>query len=677
MKILDISKHQKGIVLSSLIGVDGYIFRATIGSSSYDECVEDFIAQAKAINKPYGFYVADYAHNTANAIAEADKVCDLAAIHGVDFPIFFDTEYFSNQYITAQFGISHSLELVQSITTAFCERVKERGYKTGVYFNKDYYTNYYGGAAYFNAHPDYVKWFARPGLSAPDVNCDLWQYASNEGTEFGYNANIDKNEVINFAHFAQDTWVDCNIEYQITVSNCEYFYSADVYDTVGYLQKDQVIKAHSKSVGQIGGFDWIKIHLNNDPIEYYVAVIDNRMIKIKETEPGYEECNIQYITIASNCQYFYSADVYDVVDYLPKGQIITAYEKSIGQIGGFNWVKTKLENDETVYYVVILPDRIVEYVEEPQPDPTPEPSPGPTPENPGGDNVIETHKAFPLSGSNKINFNVVGGSIAPASTKNNTVWVETPIEVSKWSLSGKEPTSPIDGQVWVKMINPSDKTSFNVLQDKAINIQTENIYQWNNNKWEKQNGALYQNGVITQNYYTTAVFDIYRNGISSYSPTVKTGTGITGTWGSIGLGSDSITFNSGSQYSIVSSAISFKTPVDVTNCNKIRVYLNGSAQYYGNEGYGHGRIRVCAASSPSISSTANVDSASIIYADTGEVNHTAFDLNGNASYGTPKTKGYIDLDVNALTGNVYIIVLLSAYYVRSFSGNITAVASVE
>ena len=302
MKILDISKHQKGIVLSSLTGVDGYIFRATVGSSEYDECVEDFIAQAKALGKPYGFYVADYSHNTTKAIAEANKVCDLADIHGVDFPIFFDTEYFSNEYITENYGISHTPELVQSLTTAFWERVKERGYITGVYFNKDYHNNYYT-AAYFTQHPDYVKWLARPGVSAPDISCALWQYASNAGTEFGYSGNIDKNEVIDETYFPMNkaTWVDCNIEYQVVVDNCEYFYSADVYDVVGYLDNGQNIKAHSKSTGKIGGFYWIKMYLDGDPTEYYVAVLDEKMIKIKEIEIGFEECNIQYKVTASNC----------------------------------------------------------------------------------------------------------------------------------------------------------------------------------------------------------------------------------------------------------------------------------------------------------------------------------------------------------------------------------------
>ena len=79
------------------------------------------------------------------------------------------------------------------MTTAFCERVKERGYRPAVYYNLDYLNRFYG-EEYFKAHPDYVRWYARPGLSKPDRECDIWQYACNNGlADFGYNGDIDKN----------------------------------------------------------------------------------------------------------------------------------------------------------------------------------------------------------------------------------------------------------------------------------------------------------------------------------------------------------------------------------------------------------------------------------------------------------------------------------------------------
>ena len=110
----------------------------------------------------------------------------------VELPVGYDYEYFSARY-NEQRGIATTPQLVQELTTAFCERVKERGYRPAVYYNLDYLNRFYG-EAYFKAHPDYVRWYARPGLAKPDKPCDIWQYACNNGlADFGYNGDIDKN----------------------------------------------------------------------------------------------------------------------------------------------------------------------------------------------------------------------------------------------------------------------------------------------------------------------------------------------------------------------------------------------------------------------------------------------------------------------------------------------------
>ena len=113
MYILDLSNHQSGLKLSELTGVSGFIFRAAIGTSKVDDSLVDFISQAKALGQPYGLYMADYAKDVTEAIEEADYICDIADQYGIDFPIYFDCEGFSNEYITNTFGISHTPELVQ------------------------------------------------------------------------------------------------------------------------------------------------------------------------------------------------------------------------------------------------------------------------------------------------------------------------------------------------------------------------------------------------------------------------------------------------------------------------------------------------------------------------------------------------------------------------------------
>ena len=100
-KILDISHHQRGINLANLKNVEGYIFRAAIGSSKYDDSVLDFINQALTVKAPCGFYTASYAKNVQEAVGEASYACDLADKYraNVTLPIFVDFEYFSSDYI--------------------------------------------------------------------------------------------------------------------------------------------------------------------------------------------------------------------------------------------------------------------------------------------------------------------------------------------------------------------------------------------------------------------------------------------------------------------------------------------------------------------------------------------------------------------------------------------------
>lgn len=192
--ILDISKHQKDIKIADLKDIDGVIYRIAIGTSKLDDCFKSFVAQK---NDPIGVYVASYAKNAREAKAEAEyaiNACREREIHPI---IFFDWEYFSADYIKSKFGITATADLIREMTEAFCDTCIDNGYLTGVYFNRDFLTRYYKTVFFDNLHPEYRTWYSRPGLSAPDYDCDLWQYASNAGSEFGYAGNVDKNKIIN------------------------------------------------------------------------------------------------------------------------------------------------------------------------------------------------------------------------------------------------------------------------------------------------------------------------------------------------------------------------------------------------------------------------------------------------------------------------------------------------
>lgn len=194
--ILDISTHQNDIKIADLKGIDGVIYRIAIGTSKLDDSFKNFIAQK---NDPLGVYVASYAKNAREAKAEAEYAIAACKKYGIHPIIFFDWEYFSADYIKSKFGITATADLIREMTVAFCETVIKRGFKTGVYFNKGYLDRFYT-KSFFEKHTDYLKWYSRPGYASPDFECDLWQYASNAGTEFGYPGNVDKNKVVKELH---------------------------------------------------------------------------------------------------------------------------------------------------------------------------------------------------------------------------------------------------------------------------------------------------------------------------------------------------------------------------------------------------------------------------------------------------------------------------------------------
>ncbi|MBR2503342.1 MAG: hypothetical protein IKB62_04370 [Oscillospiraceae bacterium] len=201
----DLSHHQSADAVLQLTAkgkAQFLIFRTGFGTHSKDKHFARYIADSEARGYKNSVYHASYAGTVQEAVQEADFCIDLLEETGakVEMPVFYDYEYFSAKY-NEQRGIRTTPQLVQELTTAFCERVKQRGYRAGVYFNKDYLVRFYT-EEYFEAHPDYATWYARPGYAHPDYPCDLWQYASNDGTaDFGYKGAIDKNILVD-----EDVW---------------------------------------------------------------------------------------------------------------------------------------------------------------------------------------------------------------------------------------------------------------------------------------------------------------------------------------------------------------------------------------------------------------------------------------------------------------------------------------
>lgn len=101
-------------------------------------------------------------------------------------------------------------------------------------------------------------------------------------------------------------------------------------------------------------------------------------------------------------------------------------------------------------------------------------------------------RAIPVGGA-VLNFKVVGGTAEPVGPKENTIWVNTDVEISDWAFSAGEPAAPVRGNVWVKTAATST-VAFNALKKNAIVIYPQSCMQWNGSVWVQREALVYKNG---------------------------------------------------------------------------------------------------------------------------------------------------------------------------------------
>jgi GH25 family lysozyme M1 (1,4-beta-N-acetylmuramidase) len=182
---IDVSKWQ-GTINWNTIKASGYSFviiRAGIewlGECYYDPNCETNIRGALSAGLTVGLYWFDGARNESEAVNEASYCVNLAKKYNIQYPIFIDSEragdttqssspvdYVSNAQRTAD-------------VRAFCETIRNSGYRAGVYASTYWYkdhliasqlTQYYIWVADYRGSFDKI----REGYSG---HVDMWQYSS-------------------------------------------------------------------------------------------------------------------------------------------------------------------------------------------------------------------------------------------------------------------------------------------------------------------------------------------------------------------------------------------------------------------------------------------------------------------------------------------------------------------
>ena len=193
---IDVSKYQSGLDWNKIkktgvsfviirIGYRGY---GAAGNLVKDPMFEEHFTNARNAGLKVGVYFFTQAMNEAEAQEEADG-CNWA-LNGrmLDYPIFYDTEA-----STAPGGTGRAdglgVEDRTKCAIAFCERVKELGYKPGVYASTTWYRK---RVDYNTLRSRYTIWNAHYGVSSSPIGCDLWQ-GTEKARINGYSGELDAN----------------------------------------------------------------------------------------------------------------------------------------------------------------------------------------------------------------------------------------------------------------------------------------------------------------------------------------------------------------------------------------------------------------------------------------------------------------------------------------------------
>ena len=103
------------------------------------------------------------------------------------------------------------------------------------------------------------------------------------------------------------------------------------------------------------------------------------------------------------------------------------------------------------------------------------------------------HDMIGGGGGASLNFKVVGSTSAPASPKENTIWVNTSTEITSWVFSATEPESPAAGMVWIS-VGASSPVAFNALKKNNITVYPLSAKQYVNGAWVDKTAKSYQGG---------------------------------------------------------------------------------------------------------------------------------------------------------------------------------------
>lgn len=242
---------------------------------------------------------------------------------------------------------------------------------------------------------------------------------------------------------------------------------------------------------------------------------------------------------------------------------------------------------------------------------------------------MKGHGIMTGAGGGGLNFAVVGGTSQPASPKDNTVWVNTPTEITDVLFSSEQPTVRTDGaalsggEIWIQ----TGKTSvipFNALKKSTLMVYPNVAYQYDISSatWVRQTARSY-------------ISSTWKDWVVLYYDYGEEYVDLTGGWVAYGMDDKAVKYDTYIYLEVDSTGNAWaytNNPVDLTSISTLNFYIKRSHE-------GACRIGVNAVKPTSANNPLNSMAA----------------MTKVASYVSTVTP--YSVDVSALTGPYYLVFL--------------------
>ena len=171
--------------------------RGRIDGQIYDDpCFAQNIQGALSVGIPVGVYFFSEAISTDEAIQEADFVLSRISMYNISLPVVIDYEGFTSGHRVFNAGL-HTPQL-NSIVSAFCDRVASHGYRTAIYSSASYFEPKNPGEKYYLDGTELCKKYciwtaaysATPDKWNKNTVYEYWQFTSRaNGFDYGTSSN--------------------------------------------------------------------------------------------------------------------------------------------------------------------------------------------------------------------------------------------------------------------------------------------------------------------------------------------------------------------------------------------------------------------------------------------------------------------------------------------------------